>query len=64
MNLHEVEEFMMEYMKDLKANWEIIPNSQIKNDLPRYFPKTSSNLSEEEKQKRKQKTEIIRFIYR
>lgn len=55
MNLHEVEEFMMEYMKDLKANWEIIPNSQIKNDLPRCFPKTSSNLSEEEKQKRKQK---------
>ena len=55
MSLQQVEEFMIEYMKDLKANWEIIPNSQMKDKLPTYAPKTSSNLSEEEKERRQQK---------
>lgn len=55
MSLQQVEEFMIEYMKDLKANWEIIPNSQMGKEVSTYFPKNSSNLSEEEKQRRKQK---------
>ncbi len=55
MNLCEVEAFMIEYLKDLKANWDIIPASQMNQD----FMPTDSNIrnykSEEEKKEKQEK---------
>ena len=51
MNLAEVELFLEEYIKELQANWEILPEEQLDSDIVRVVNKSGKGLTEEEKTK-------------
>lgn len=54
MNLEEVEQFMLEFLKELKANWELIPPSEMQNEFIQSVTRSIGNrLSEEEKEEKK-----------
>lgn len=55
MNLAEVESFMIEYLQDLKANWEIIPPSEMDKDFIPRDKNVRNYLTEEERQKKQEK---------
>lgn len=55
MNLQEVEEFMMEYLKDLQANWELIPPSKLEDDFIVNSGYSRGELTEQEKQNKREK---------
>lgn len=60
MTLNEVEEFMDEYLKDLKANWVLIPAGEISEDFVPRFLGERNYLSDEE---RKLKEEKLQELY-
>lgn len=56
MNLHEVEEYMEEFLKELSANWEFIPkeNNDIEKRVLESIKNSSSKMKTEEEQQHKE----------
>lgn len=55
MSPKEVKEFMDGYLKELSANWEIIPKGSFESTFAGVASKVTSNLSEEEKKAQQEK---------
>lgn len=55
MTLAEVESFMIEYLQDLKANWEIIPPSEMEKDFIPRDKNVRNYLTEEERRQKQEK---------
>ena len=55
MNLQQVEEFLYEYIKDLKSNWEILPPDEFDNEVISGLKKNTEWKTEEEKQKHQER---------
>lgn len=54
MNILEVERFLFEYLKELQANWEILPEGELDEEIVRAIRNSGRNLPEEEREKHKE----------
>ena len=51
MTLDEVELFLEEYIKELQANWELLPEEELDRDITTVIKRSGKGLTEEEREK-------------